>query len=147
MMRFNDFLDAANTRICKASPDAKVSIRWISEPQEEARIDVSVQAENTKAAVSLDVSSAYRSYDYKHRNNYEYYKRNGTLENMADICLDQLRRHDDKGRDKKRSDRTLCRPWLNYFRRFRLSCRWKERCKESPGNWRVWNYQRGFHEI
>ena len=25
--------------------------------------------------------------------------------------------------------------------------RWKERCKESPGNWRVWNYQRGFHEI
>ena len=48
---------------------------------------------------------------------------------------------------KKRSDRTLCRPWLNYFRRFRLSCGWKERCKESPGNWRVWNYQRGFHEI
>ena len=90
MMRFNDFLDAANTRICKAAPAAKVSIRWISKPQEEARIDVFVQAGSAKAAVSLNVSSAYRSYDYEHRNNYEYYKRNGTLENMADICLDSF---------------------------------------------------------
>ena len=62
MMNFDEFLDAAKSRVQEALPDAKVTIQQVNKLQGESYTGIAVQPEGASAAVTFNVSPAFERY-------------------------------------------------------------------------------------